>query len=82
MVRTQIQVTERQARLLKRLAVVQGRSMADLIRTSVDALLAQSEVADEADRRARALRATGRFRSGIRDLSTRHDRHLAEAFGR
>ena len=78
MVRTQIQLTERQARALRQLAAAQGRSMASLIRGSVDALLDRAP-ADEAEvRRARALRAVGRFRSGARDLSSRHDRHLAE----
>jgi Arc/MetJ-type ribon-helix-helix transcriptional regulator len=81
MVRTQIQLTEKQARRLKQLAAAQGRSMADLIRSSVDALLAQPEGNDDR-RRARALRAAGRFRSGVRDLSSRHDRHLAEVLDR
>jgi Arc/MetJ-type ribon-helix-helix transcriptional regulator len=82
MVRTQIQLTETQARRLKQLAAAQGRSMADLIRASVDALLAQAGAHDDAVRRARALRAAGRFRSGVRDLSSEHDRHLVEVLGR
>jgi hypothetical protein len=82
MVRTQIQLTERQAARLKQLAAARGRSMADLIRGSVDALLAQPEHQDEVARRARAQRAAGRFRSGRRDLSASHDRHLAEVLGR
>ena len=82
MVRTQIQLTERQARRLKKLAAAQGRSMADLIRRSVDAMLAQPDADVDEARRTRALRAAGRFRSRIRDLSSRHDRHLAEILGR
>ena len=81
MVRTQIQLTEKQARLLKQLAAAQGRSMADLIRTSVDALLARPGAHDDDLRRTRAQRAGGRFRSGVGDLSTRHDRHLADILG-
>lgn len=81
MVRTQIQLTEKQARRLKQLAAAQGRSMADLIRASVDVLLRQPETTDDETRRARALRAAGRFKSGLKDLSTAHDRHLADAFG-
>lgn len=81
MVRTQIQLTEKQARRLKHLAASQGRSMADLIRTSVDAMLAQPEANDDEVRRSRALRAAGRFHSGVRDLSVRHDRHLADVLG-
>ena len=82
MVRTQIQLTEKQARRLKKLAADQGRSMADLIRTSVDALLLESAANDDEVRRDRALRAAGRFRSGVRDLSSQHDRYLAEVLGR
>jgi predicted transcriptional regulator len=81
MVRTQIQLTEKQARRLKQLAAARGRSMADLIRSSVDVLLAQPEAHDDEAKRTRALRAAGRFRSGIGNLSSAHDRHLSEIFG-
>lgn len=81
MVRTQIQLTETQARRLKQLAAAQGRSMAAVIRSSVDTLLAAPEASDDDVRRTRALRAAGRFRSGVRDLSSKHDRHLAEVLG-
>jgi hypothetical protein len=32
------------------------------------------------DRRKRAIAAAGRFRSGVTDLSTRHDEYLEEAY--
>jgi hypothetical protein len=79
MVRTQIQLTEEQARRLKHLAASQGRSMADLVRSSVDVLLAGAGAADRESSRARALAVSGRFRSGLRDLSARHDRYFAES---
>lgn len=82
MVRTQIQLTEQQARKLKQLAAARGRSMADLIRASVDAMLARPETVDDDVRRERALAAAGRFRSGVGDLASAHDRHLADAFKR
>jgi hypothetical protein len=31
--------------------------------------------------KSRALAVSGRFRSGLTDLSTEHDRYLEEAFG-
>jgi hypothetical protein len=80
MVRTQIQLTERQARRLKKLAAAKGRSMADLIRASVDTLLAHPDALDDDLRRERALAAAGKFRSGTNDLASAHDRHLADAF--
>jgi hypothetical protein len=82
MVRTQIQLTETQARHLKRLAAAKGRSMADLIRGSIDALLSQPDVDNADEKRNRALSVVGRFHSGAGDLSTAHDRHLADAFSR
>lgn len=79
MVRTQIRLTEEQARKLKRLAAARGQSLAQLIRLRVDALLAQPpvEITPE-ERRRRALAIIGRFRSGISGIAADHDRHLAE----
>jgi len=37
-------------------------------------------VTEAAEWRRRAVAAAGRFRSGIRDLSTEHDAHLEEAY--
>lgn len=80
MVRTQIQLTEEQAKKLKRLASSQQLSMAELIRQAVDQLITTSTVVDREERRKRALAAAGRFRSGLGDLSTEHDKYLEEAF--
>ena len=41
MVRTQIQLTERQARELKRMAAKEGVSMAEVIRNAVDAKISE-----------------------------------------
>ncbi|MGH9489062.1 MAG: ribbon-helix-helix protein, CopG family [Terriglobales bacterium] len=83
MVRTQIQLTEEQARKLKRLAAARGQSLAQLIRLSVDALLAQPavEITPE-ERRRRALAIVGRFHSGVSGITADHDRYLAEAYRR
>jgi hypothetical protein len=76
MVRTQIQLTKAQAEGLKELAAAEGRSMADLIRTSVDSLLAQAGHVSRSELRKRALAAVGRHRGGPRDLAVHHDRYL------
>ena len=65
MVRTQIQLTEAQARALKRLAREQHVSMAELIRRGVDCLLASASGPSPDDRKRRAIAAAGRFASGI-----------------
>jgi len=79
MIRTQVQLTEKQARLLKALASERRTSVAALIRQSVDRFVQSSGAGIEA-RRQRAIAAAGRFRSDCSDLSTEHDRYLAEAY--
>ena len=81
MVRTQIQLTERQTQRLKALAKERGVSMAELIRESVDKLLNSPEAIDLEERKRRAIAAAGKFHSGLPDLATNHDHYLAEAYG-
>lgn len=81
MVRTQIQLEEDQSSRLRRVAAEHQVSVAELIRRSVDRYLEVLDggVSDE-ERRQRARAASGRFRSGLGDLGSRHDQYLAEAF--
>jgi Ribbon-helix-helix protein, copG family len=76
-VRTQIQLTERQAARLKRIAAERGISMAAVIREAVDAVVEREGAPDP---RARALSVVGTFGSGVRDLAREHDRYLDEAY--
>lgn len=80
LIRTQIQLTEEQFAALKALAAAQGISMAELIRRGVNLVLESPGQVSHAERIRRAIAAAGRFRSGLRDLSVRHDEYLAEAF--
>lgn len=77
MIRTQIQLTPEQMRRLKETAARQGRSVAELVREGVDSVLRAQGSA--ADRRGRAAAVSGRFRSGLGDLSRRHDDYLSES---
>lgn len=79
--RTQIQLTEAQARKLRARAREGGVSLAETIRRFVDRGLAQ-ETTERAHRYARAARVIGRFPdlAGARDLARAHDRYLDEAF--
>lgn len=80
MVRTQIQLTEEQAKAIKRIATAQGLSVAELIRRAVDNIVKSSTIADTEERKRRALEIVGRFRSGKRDVSKEHDAYLVEAY--
>ena len=80
MVRTQIQLTERQTRRLKAEATRQGTSMAELIRRAVDHALETDLLSDEEEVRARALSVIGKYADTDRDTSEHHDRYLPEAF--
>ncbi len=77
MVRTQIQLTEEQARALKKKAAERGLSMAELIRQGVDLLLAE-DVRKDKRRRARAI--FGRYRSDVTDAARNHDKYLDKAY--
>lgn len=81
MVRTQIQLTEAQARALKELAARQGVSMAALIRQGVERIIEDDEETRK-EKWRRALAVMGRFHDieGARDVSVNHDKYLAEAY--
>lgn len=80
MIRTQVQLTEEQARRLRELAARRGVSVAQLIRESVEELIGHSAGPGVEERRRRAIAAAGRFRSGRGDVSARHDDYLVEAY--
>lgn len=77
MVRTQMQLTERQSRELHRRAKAQGIPVAALIRRAVDKLLITEP--DEEDATRRALSVIGCIRDAP-DLAEKHDDYLAEAY--
>ena len=79
MIRTQIQLTEEQSKNLKRLAGKKHVSISELIRQGVNVLMRSGEANIE-DRKKRAIAAAGRFRSGKKDISLKHDEYLTEAF--
>jgi hypothetical protein len=81
MVRTQIQLTNDQARRLRAEARERGISLAEVIRRYVD----QGLAAEAPHREAlyeRATRIVGRYRDrrGARDVGRKHDQYLDEAF--
>jgi hypothetical protein len=81
MVRTQIQLTDAQARRVRRLAKERGVSMAEVIRTCLDQVLESSEP-DRSALYERAEAIVGQFEDqcDTRDLARRHDDYLATSF--
>lgn len=79
MVRTQVQLTDKQAEALRRRSKRENISVAELVRRAIDAFT-RAEPPSERELRDRAIRAAGRFASGIHDTSSQHDGALADAF--
>ena len=53
-------------------------SVAELIRQGIGLLLKNSSIVDTEERKKRALQAIGKFRSGMTDVSEKHDEYLGE----
>jgi hypothetical protein len=76
--RTQISLTNEQARRLRDIARRRRTSMAALIRDAVDRAYPPAGPPDP--RWDAALAAIGGFHSGSHDIATEHDRELGEVF--
>ncbi len=80
MVRTQIQLTEEQAKKLRDLSAASRESVAALIRKAVDQFI----VSGNPDRSAlyrQSESVVGKYKTDTGDISINHDRYLEEAFG-
>ena len=77
LVRTQIQLTKRQAAALKGIAAREHVSMAEVIRRSVDRTIDEQPTGEDVWRRV--FGAAGTVRTGLNDLSENHDRYIVEA---
>lgn len=77
MVRTIVQLTERQSAELKKRARDQRVSISELVRQGVDIVLATPTERQEIRRRAAA--AVG-FMHDVPDLAENHDKYLSEAY--
>jgi hypothetical protein len=82
MVRTQIQLTEDQAKALKKIAQSRHLSVAELIRKAVDTVIKSSTVMNVEERHKRAMEIVGKFGSGKRDVSKKHDLYLTDAYNK
>ncbi len=81
MVRTQIQLTEEQARELKRIAALRGLSMAELIRQSVDQFIQTTADPPRQEKIQKLMEVAGKYSVEIEDLAENHDDYLDEIYG-
>ena len=82
MVRIQIQLTEDQAKALKKIAQSRHLSVAELIRKAVDTVIKSNTVVNAEENHKRAMEIVGKFSSGKRDVSKKHDRPLTVAYNK
>ncbi len=82
MIRTQIQLEERQYRKIKEMAATYDVSMATLIRQSVDMWIEKQTQPSQDELRKRALSVIGIAKDidGATDVSVNHDKYLDEAY--
>lgn len=80
MIRTQIQLTDEQARAIKKIAAAKGVSVAEVIRRAVEGVIRSDTRMGTEERQKRALDIVGKFKSGKRDVSKRHDAYLTDAY--
>jgi len=82
MIRTQIQLTPKQAEKIKSIAAERRQSMAEVIREAIDTMIESKKRPDRDERLRRALAFAGRFRAQETDISVRHDDYLSEDFAK
>jgi 16S rRNA U516 pseudouridylate synthase RsuA-like enzyme len=81
MVRTQIQLTEQQARELKSMAAARGITMAELIRKSVDLYIQTAAEPTHQEMVQKLKELAGKYTTGITDWAENHDDYLDEIYG-
>lgn len=81
MIRTQIQLTEDQAKKLKEAAARYDVSVAELIRQSVDRYLAADVHPSQETLKKKSLTIIGKYASQKGDISANHDDYLDDIYG-
>ena len=74
--RVQLQFSDEQVAYLEARAAAAGESIAAIVRAAVDV---QRDTDERRRRIDAALSVVGKYRSGLTDVSERHDDYLAEA---
>lgn len=80
LIRTQIQLEEKQYQALKKKALEEKVSVSELLRRAADRLLCEGHPEITPWRRQKILELLGKYRSGTPGISEKHDQYLEEAF--
>ena len=80
MKRTQIQLTEEQAKKLREIAMKNHESVASLIRNAIDQFLTHSAKDDRSTLYRQAGSVVGKYSADKDDISVAHDRYLNEEY--
>jgi len=82
MIRTQIQLTEKQAEKLEAMAAVHRMSKAEVVRMAVDRLFTVEAPLSRREQMARAQEVFGKYSSAEpANVSENHDEYLEEIYG-
>jgi len=79
LIRTQIQLSQRQSNILKDLSTTRKESIASLIRQAIDQFIA-SGAPNRTGLYEQALTVVGKFQAESPDISVEHDKYLDEDF--
>lgn len=78
MAQTQIELTDEQMTALEKLAKEQNTSLPQLIQDNIKKLITEPAAKYTPAQKQQALDIVGKFKSGLNDLSTNHDKYFAE----
>ncbi|MCL6087859.1 MAG: CopG family transcriptional regulator [Actinobacteria bacterium] len=80
MKRTQIQLTDKQYRLLKEISSEKNISLAEVVREAISFYSSSTATIARDERIRDALSIIGKYNSGKKDISIKHDEYLEKAF--
>jgi hypothetical protein len=80
MKRTQIQLTEKQYSYLKEISAEKNISLAEVVREAISFYSASTVIIARDARIRDALSIIGKYSSGKKDISIKHDEYLEKAF--
>jgi hypothetical protein len=80
MKRTQVQLTEKQYGLIKEISLKKNISMAEIVREAISVYFSSSAIITRDTLIKDASSIIGKYNSGKKDISLKHDDYLRKAF--